>query len=344
MPLPAGGGVLVPADVAAELAAEVFAGFAGAELLGAGVVAAAAAGAEAGAGAGFEAGAAEAAAGAGAAEAFALAALVFLLLLLVAGAAAAEVVAAGAAEEPGAGAAVESAAVFFDRVFFVVAAESLEASGVALASAAVFFDRVFLAVVDESAEAAGVAEESAAAAFEDFVFFALLVASAPLAELSVLAALESAAAFFLDLLFDVPAAVDESSAVVESAAAAFFVFFFVVFVVLSALESLCASCARTCVVKRNRPISAATASMKILVRRIRFMLISLKEIDPFQNFFVSKNNIGRGSSYLAIAVQFASAWVEAKLFIGAAMTYSCRRTEFPAILRGLYCGIFTDST
>jgi hypothetical protein len=343
MPLPAGGGVLVPADVAAELAAEVFAGLAGAELPGAGVVAAAAAGAEAGAGAGFDAGAAEAAAGAGAAEASALAALVFLLLLLVAGAAAAEVVAAGAAEEPGAGAAVESA-VFFDRVFFVVAAESLEASGVALASAAVFFDRVFLAVVDESAEAAGVAEESAAAAFEDFVFFALLVASAPLAELSVLAALESAAAFFLDLLFDVPAAVDESSAVVESAAAAFFVFFFVVFVLLSALESLCASCARTCVVKRNRPISAATASMKILVRRIRFMLISLKEIDPFQNFFVSKNNIGRGSSYLAIAVQFASAWVEAKLFLEAALTYSCRRTEFPAILRGLYCGIFTDST
>jgi hypothetical protein len=272
MPLPAGGGVLVPAEAAALLA-DVFAGFAGADVLAAGAAAGAEALAGAAAGAGLDAGAvveAGAAAGAGAAEASALA-LVFLLLLLAAGVAAV-VVAAGAVDEPGVGESVESAAAFFDRVFFVVAAESLDASGVALASAAAFFDRVFLAGVAESAEAAGVAEESAAAVFDDFVFVVLLVAAVPLAELSAPAALESAAAFFLDLLFD-DAAVEESSVVVESAAAAFLVFFFVVLVLLSALESLCVSCARTCVVNRNKPISAATASMKNRDFRILFIAI-----------------------------------------------------------------------
>jgi hypothetical protein len=199
--------------------------------------------------------------------------LVFLFLLFAAGVVSV-VEAAGAAEEPGAGVAVESAAVFFERVFFVVEAESLDASGVALASVVVFFERVFFAGVEESAEAAGVAEESAVAVFDDFVFLVLLVVSLPVAELSLLAVLESAAAFFFVLLLDVPLADESDAAVLESeSATAFLVFFFVVFVLLSALEPLWVSCARTWVVNRNSPISAAIASTKNRVRRMLFITI-----------------------------------------------------------------------
>jgi len=284
IPLPAGGGAFVPAD------GEVFAAdFAGA-----------AAGAAAGAGPGADV--FDAAAGlagalvAGAAAAAGVASALALLFLLVAAGVAAGVVAAGAVEDPGAALSVESAAVFFDRDFFAVVAESLDASGaavapavvffaldffavvpesldasgVALASAVVvFFDRDFLAVEAESVVLAGVADESAAV---DFVFFVLLVESAAL---SVVPALESAAVFFLDLLFDVPLAEESDAAVLESESAVvvFFVFFLGVLVVLSALESLDASCARSSVVNRNKPISAAIATMKTFIRRFRFILI-----------------------------------------------------------------------
>jgi hypothetical protein len=293
IPLPAGGGALVPAD------GEVFAAdFAGAELLAAGAGTAAEAGAAVfEAAAGFDA-AGVPAAGAAAVAASALA-LLFLLLVAagVAAGAAAGVVAAGALEDPGAALSVASAAAFFDRVFFAVAAESLDASGAAVASAAVFFDRDFLAVVPESLDASGLAlasaavffdrdffavavesaalaEESPAAAFVDFAFFVLLAESAAL---SVVPALESAeaAVFFLDLLFDVPLVEESEAFASESAVVAFFVFFFGVLVVLSALESLDVSCARTSVVNTNKPISAATTTRKALVRRVRFILISM---------------------------------------------------------------------
>jgi len=241
--------------------AEVFAVFAGAAVL--------AAGAAAGAAAGFAAGAGAAAGAAAVVEAGATSplALVFLLLLVAAGAAAV-LDAAGAVEEAEAGVAEVSAAAFFDFDFLVADAESAVLSDAAVVSAAAFFDfEVF--VVDAESEAAGVDES--AAVLEDLVFFDLLAESA---ELSAEVAFESAAAaFFLVLLFDVPAAVDESSAAVVESVVAFFAFFFVVLVVLSALESLDASCARTCVVNRNKPISAATASIKTLFRLIRFMMI-----------------------------------------------------------------------
>jgi hypothetical protein len=292
IPLPAGGGALVPAD------GEVFAAdFAGAELLAAGAGTAAEAGAAVfEAAAGFDA-AGVPAAGAAAVAASALA-LLFLLLVAagVAAGAAAGVVAAGALEDPGAALSVASAAAFFDRVFFAVVAESLVASGAAVASAAVFFDRDFLAVVPESLDASGLALPSAAvffdrdffavgvesaasaevspAAFVDFAFFVLLAESAAL---SVVPALESAeaAVFFLDLLFDVPLVEESEAFASESAVVAFFVFFFGVLVVLSALESLDVSCARTSVVNTNKPISAATTTRKALVRRVRFILISM---------------------------------------------------------------------
>jgi hypothetical protein len=76
------------------------------------------------------------------------------------------------------------------------------------------------------------------------------------------------------LVLVVPLADESDAAVLESeSAAAFLVFFFVVFVLLSALEPLCVSCARTCVVNTNNPISAATASMKNRARRILFIAI-----------------------------------------------------------------------
>jgi hypothetical protein len=170
------------------------------------------------------------------------------LLLVVAGVAAglaAVVVAAGAVEDPGAGLSVASAAVFFDRDFFAAVAESV---------------------------AAGVADESAAAAFVDFVFFVVLVESGAL---SVVPALESVAVFFLDLLFVVPLAEESEAAALESESAvvAFFVFFFGVLVPLSALESLDASCARSSVVNRNKPISAAIATIKTFIRRFRSIVI-----------------------------------------------------------------------
>jgi hypothetical protein len=117
------------------------------------------------------------------------------------------------------------------------------------------------------------AEESPAAAFVDFAFFVLLAESAAL---SVVPALESAeaAVFFLELLFDVPLVEESEAFASESAVVAFFVFFFGVLVVLSALESLDVSCARTSVVNTNKPISAATTTRKALVRRVRFIMIS----------------------------------------------------------------------
>jgi hypothetical protein len=99
--------------------------------------------------------------------------------------------------------------------------------------------------------------------------------------------LASAAAFFVFFAV-VVVALDASDAVPLASAAAFFVFFLVVLAALSAaVASLDASCARTCVVNRNKPISAATASMKTFFLRIRFITILRPRNQFFSEIFLN---------------------------------------------------------
>jgi hypothetical protein len=323
IPLPAGGGVVVPAEVFAGV---VLAGFAAAGVLAAGAAVDELA-------AGF-------AAGAGADEA--------------AG------VAAGAADDPGA---AVSVVAFFDRVFFVVAAESLAPAAVESdlavvesASAAAFFDRVFLVVAVESLAPAASLPVSAAAFF---VFFAVVVvaleASLPAFAAVffvffavVVVALEaslpvSAAAFFVFFAV-VVVALDAS---LLASAAAFFVFFLVVLAALSAVESLDASCARSCVLNRNKPSSAATASSKPLVPLIFFIMTP-----PCRKSLRLRISCVWGSwtgyspgfgSLPVIAARFVSAWGETQL-ASDRLPVELSRVKTATILRGLYCGIYADST
>jgi len=349
IPLPAGGGVVVPAEV---FAAVVLAGFAAAGVLAAG------AGAAAELAAGFAAGAADdEAAG----------------------------VAAGAADDPGA---AVSVVAFFARVFFVVAAESLAPAAVESdlavvesASAAAFFDRVFLVVAAESPAASDFAAVESASAAAFFVFFAVVVvaldASLPASAAAffvflavVVVALEaslpaSAAAFFVFLAVVVVAleaslpasaaaffvffavVVVALEASLLASAAAFFVFFLVVLAALSALESLDVSCARTCVVNRNKPSSAVTASSKPLIPRILFI-----STPPCRKSLRLRISCvwGPGTGYSfrfgslpVVAARFVSAWGETQL-ASDRLPVELSRVRTAAILRGLYCGIYADST
>jgi hypothetical protein len=55
----------------------------------------------------------------------------------------------------------------------------------------------------------------------------------------------------------------------------------------AAVASLDASCARACVVNRNKPISAATASMKTFFLRIRFITILRPRNQFFSEIFLN---------------------------------------------------------
>jgi hypothetical protein len=233
IPLPEGGGVFDALEAGAD-----FADFAG--------VAAGAGAFELAAGGGVEAGGVEAEAEPDVEPALELdaeagvSALVFLLRVFLVEDVNASSVAGALDESVAAAFVLASADVFFDRDFFDpvdVSAVAVDAVDVSLAADLEDLDDFLVPVVSESDPE--VAEVSAVADFEDF-FDLLEVVLPVLAEASV-ADESDDAAFFLDLLVDVPELPLELSVALASelAVAVFLDFFLLVVVLLLLLASGC---------------------------------------------------------------------------------------------------------
>jgi hypothetical protein len=165
-------------------------------------------------------------------------ALVFLLRVFLVEDVDASSVAGAFDESVAAAFVLASAEVFFDRDFFDpvdVSAVAVDSADVSLAADLEDLDDFLVAVVSDPDPE--VAEVSAVADFEDF--FGLLEVVLPvLAEASVVDESDDAA-FFLDLLLEVPVLPEELSVALASELAVVFLDFFLLVVLLLLLASGC---------------------------------------------------------------------------------------------------------